>query len=460
MTPIVAIVGRPNVGKSTLFNRLTKSRQALVHDLPGVTRDRLYGTVRTHAGEFTLVDTGGFDPPADQAFAKEVHAQIALALDQADLVLFLTDGRAGINPMDFEVARTLRGGKTPVILAVNKVDGPSLELESQEFMGLGLDPTHFISAEHGRGVPDLIDDIVAALPLSEEPREAPDDSQGVRVTLLGRPNVGKSSLLNALAGVPRVVVSEVAGTTRDAIDTPLEVDGKHYLIIDTAGIRRQGRVEKGIEKAGVFRSLRTLERAHVGVALIDCLEGFTDQDLRVAGQVVEANRCLIVVLNKWDLMKKDPRRRAELLERAKGALRFASWAPVLTLSAKTGWGVDKLLPMVDQAYEDYNRRITTGALNRALERITEAHPPPMAGGRRVKFYYASQISSRPPTLALVVNHPKGVHFSYQRYLHNELSKALKVRHAPLRLVYKERSGRKPAHQKKLKRLRQRKKDKP
>ena len=334
MSGIVAIVGRPNVGKSTLFNRLTKSRQALVDNLPGVTRDRLYGQVQTHERTFSLVDTGGFDPPADMAFAKQVHAQIELALAEADVILFLTDGKAGINPSDFEVAGYLRRAEKPVILAVNKVDGPAAEDAAAEFHGLGMEPVHFISSAHGRGVPDLVDEIEALLPA--EPAEEEDESGQVRITILGRPNVGKSSMLNALVGAERVVVSDVPGTTRDAVDTPLQLGDQSYVLIDTAGIRRQGKVERGLEKAGVFRALRTLERAHVGLVVVDSLEGLTDGDLRVAGQVVEAHRCLILVLNKMDLLKGE--QRVERVKQAKDTLRFAPWAPIIQTSAKTGKG--------------------------------------------------------------------------------------------------------------------------
>jgi GTP-binding protein len=428
------------VGKSTLFNRLTRSRRALVDDLPGVTRDRLYGTVEAGDRGFRLVDTGGFDPPADQAFADEVHAQVELALEEADLVLFITDGRQGLSPLDFQAADKLRRTKKPVILAVNKVDGPTLENDAQEFHSLGIEQVHFISSAHGRGIPDLVDDILAALP----PGQVEDETDGaLRVALVGRPNVGKSSLVNALTGQPRVVVSEVRGTTRDAVDTPFSLDGVDYLLIDTAGIRRQGKVKRGLEKAGVFRSLRVLERAHVAVAVVDASEGVTDQDLRVAGQAFEAHRGLIVALNKWDLVPRDAKSRGEVMEQAKYALRFAPWAPMLTMSALRGRGVDKLPPLVNQVYEQYSRRVDTGPLNRALEAILEKHQPPIVGRRRLKFYYASQVSSRPPTVVIFVSDPKGVHFSYRRYLTNELRRFMGLDIAPLRLILKERSGRKP-----------------
>lgn len=446
MTPIVAIVGRPNVGKSTLFNRLTRSRQALVDDLPGVTRDRLYGNVLSDGRSFRLVDTGGFDPPADQAFAQEVLAQIRLALAEADLILFLADGKAGLNPQDGEVVNLLRRSGKPVIHAVNKVDGPEKEDAAQEFQALGVDNLHFVSAAHGYGVRDLLANILDLLPPETEEEGLPDEDQPpptVRVALLGRPNVGKSSLLNALVGAPRVVVSDVPGTTRDAIDTPLSLDDKEYLLIDTAGIRRQGRVERGIEKAGVFRSLRAVERAHVVVAVIDAGEGLADQDMRLIGQAVEAHRGLVVVLNKWDLLAGDAdaqRRIKEQTERLQG---LAPWAPVLQLSAKTGKNLGRLLPAVDQVYEQYGQRLATAALNQALSEITARHQPPVVHGRRLKFFYASQVGVRPPTVVIFVSDPQAVHFSYRRYLLNELRKVLGLSMSPLRLHLRARAGRRP-----------------
>ncbi|BEQ16278.1 ribosome biogenesis GTPase Der [Desulfoferula mesophila] len=436
MTPIVAIVGRPNVGKSTLFNRLTRTRQALVDDLPGVTRDRLYGRAKIEGREVTLVDTGGFDPPADQAFAAEVHAQIQMALDEADVILCLADGRAGLTPQDQEVARHLRRTATkPVVWAVNKVDGPNLEDAAAEFYSLGVEHLFFISAAHARGVPDLLEALAELLPPEGED-EAAQDLGEVRLALLGRPNVGKSSLINRLTGQERVVVSDVPGTTRDAVDTPLEVDGKRYLLIDTAGIRRQGRVNRGLEKAGVFRSLRAVERAHVGAVLVDASEGITDQDLRLSGHVLDSHRALIMVVNKWDLLAGDEYRQKILLHELEMARRFAPWTPLLFMSAKTGQGVKKLLPTVDQLFAEYNQRLNTGQLNQALSQITEHHPPPLVKNKRLKIYYGSQVASRPPTVVLKVNDPSRVHFSYRRYLTNELRRALGLTIAPLRLIFR------------------------
>lgn len=441
MSAIVAIVGRPNVGKSTLFNRLTGSRRALVDDLPGVTRDRLYGKVKPWAGNFMLVDTGGFDPPADQAFASEVHAQVELAMAEADLIVFLTDGRLGLSPLDQDVARRLRGAQKPVVLAVNKIDGVERLADAAEFHSLGIEPLVGVSAAHGFGVGEMLEEINARLP--EEPEIDEDDEEHyriIRVGILGRPNAGKSSLLNALVGEERVVVSPTAGTTRDAVDTPLSVGGRDYVFIDTAGIRRPGKVARGIEKAGVFRSLRTLERCHVAVVLMDASEGVTDRDLRISGQATEAGRALVFAINKWDLMKGRKEEAGQILERARGALKFAPWAPVIPISAKTGVGVSKLLTTVTQVFTQYNTRLDTGPLNRGLQAAMEKHPPPMVKGRRLKFYFATQVSVRPPTVVIFVNNPKAVHFSYIRYLKNELAKLMGLDKAPLRMVLKQRQS--------------------
>jgi len=439
MGAIVAIVGRPNVGKSTLFNRLTRTRRALVDDMPGVTRDRLYGRAKIEGREVTLVDTGGFDPPADQAFAAEVHAQITLALNEADLILCLADARAGLTPQDQEVARTLRRTAKPVIWAVNKTDSPALEDAAAEFHALGVEHLHFISAAHGLGVLDLCREIAELLPLEDE-GEAGAGQEEIRLALVGRPNVGKSSLVNALTGSPRVVVSDVPGTTRDAVDTPLEYGGRRYVLIDTAGIRRQGKVKRGLEKAGVFRSLRAVERALVAAVLIDGEEGITDQDLKLAGHVLASHRALIMVVNKWDLVQGDEYRRGILERELEQSRRFAPWTPLLFMSAKTGQGVGKLLPTVERVFAEYTRRLSTGQLNQALEDILAHHSPPLIKGKRLKIYYGSQVAVRPPTIVLMVNDPKRVHFSYRRYLTNELRRVLGLELAPLRLIFRGKGG--------------------
>lgn len=441
MIPMIAIVGRPNVGKSTLFNRLTRTRRALVDDMPGVTRDRLYGQAEYDGRSYTLVDTGGFDPPADQAFAPQVHAQVHAAIAEADLILFLSDSRAGLNPMDQEVDRILRRAAKPVVYAVNKVDSPKQEESAAEFYALSQD-MHFISAAHGYGVGDLMADIAERLPAEDYPAEAEAEGGPIRVALLGRPNAGKSSLLNRLLGSERAVVSNVPGTTRDALDSPLTQDGQDFLLIDTVGIRRQGKINRGLEKAGVMRSIRACQRCHVAVCLVDASEGLTDQDLKVIGMAVESHRGLVIVFNKWDLIQKNEYAQKQLADQVDRLLTFAPWAMQIKISALTGKGVNKILPAVMQVHEQFTRRVDTGPLNQALEGITSHHQPPMVKGRRLKFYYATQVSTRPPTVVIFVSQPKAVHFSYQRYLLNQLREFMQLDKAPLRLILRERSGRK------------------
>jgi GTP-binding protein len=397
MLPMVAIVGRPNVGKSTLFNRLTKTRRALVDDLPGVTRDRLYGKVEREDISFTLVDTGGFDPPADMAFAGSVHAQIELALEEADLILFLADAKAGLSPLDHEVAGKLRRTQKPVITAVNKVDGPEKEEDAAEFYSLGMDPLLFISSAHGYGVPGLIDEItrrLAGFDYEEDDQDA--EEIPVRVALAGRPNVGKSSLVNALVGSDRVVVSEVAGTTRDAVDTPFSAKGKEYVLIDTAGIRRQGKVKSKLEKAGVFRSLRAVERCHVAVCLIDCTEGVTDSDLRIIGQAVESRRGLVVVLNKWDLLEGETEKQRKIKKDLAYGLKFAPLGPGADHQRAERPGTQKILPAVDRVYQDYNKRMATGQLNQALEFIPRKAPAAHGAGPQAQILLRFPGGGAPP----------------------------------------------------------------
>jgi GTP-binding protein len=339
------------------------------------------------------------------------------------------------------VDRILRRAAKPVVYAVNKVDSAQKEDAAAEFYGLSPD-IHFISAAHGYGVGDLLDDLAVRLPEDEFPPDEAEDEEGpIRVALLGRPNTGKSSLLNQLLGSQRAVVSDVPGTTRDALDSPLTIGGRQYLLIDTAGIRRQGKVGRGLEKASVMRSVRASQRCHVAVCLVDASEGLTDQDLKVIGLSVEAHRGLVVVFNKWDLLKGDEYKQKQLADQVDRLLTFAPWAVQIKISALTGKGVNKVLPAVDKIHQQYTRRLETGPLNQALESITSHHQPPMVKGRRIKFYYATQVSTRPPTIVLFVNQPQAVHFSYRRYLLNQFRAFLELDNAPLRLILRERSGR-------------------
>ena len=438
--PLVAIIGRPNVGKSTLFNRLTKSRQALVDDTPGVTRDRLYGRVIYNDYQFTLIDTGGFDPPADQQFASEVLNQIEIALEQADVLIFVLDSKAGFNPLDQEVANYLRKTNKPMILAVNKVDGPTQEQAADEFMRLGLSPIHYISAAHGYGIPDFLDKLVSLLP---EPQTAEQDGANsekidLRISLLGRPNVGKSSLLNVLLGENRAVVSPIPGTTRDALDTDLWINDQHYVLIDTAGIRRKAKIDNKLEKASIFRSLRAIERSHLVCLLLDASQPLADQDIRLAGEAMEAYRALMFIYNKMDLIKgkEDEQKRLKMEEDR--LRKIAPWAPIACISSLTGQNVKKLVSWWDKIYAQYNQRITTGMLNQGLEKILNIHQPPVVKGSRLKFFYATQIGVRPPTVVLFVNQPQNVHFSYQRYLANQLRKVMSLGNSPLRIIYRKR----------------------
>jgi GTP-binding protein len=438
MKPIVVLVGRPNVGKSTLFNRLTRTRNALVDDLPGVTRDRHYGDASWDDTEFTLVDTGGFVTGDSDSFAPQIRQQVNLAVADADAVVALLDGRQGLSPYDHDLAAMLRQVDKPVFFAVNKTDGPEREDALFEFYGLGVEPLYPLSAEHGYGVSDLLTALVAALPRKKVSKV---DEKAVRVAVVGRPNVGKSSLINRIVGSERLLVSDVPGTTRDAVDTPVRVNGQPFLLIDTAGIRRKGKVSARLEKFSVVKALRSLDRCDVALVMMDASEGITDQDLTVAGYAVERGRGCVVLLNKWDLVEKDSRTAGKYLERLRYEARFLSFAPAMTISALTGQRVSKIFKLVEEVYQQYTRRVATGPLNRILSKALERNEPSLHRGKRLKFYYASQVSTRPPTFVCFVNYPEAVHFSYRRYLVNQIRREAGLDKTPLRLLFRQRSGR-------------------
>ncbi|MCK9173610.1 MAG: ribosome biogenesis GTPase Der, partial [Desulfuromonas thiophila] len=379
---VVAIVGRPNVGKSTLFNRLLGERKALVEDFPGVTRDRNYALVTRHAKPFTLIDTGGFEPASEDRMLVQMREQSQLAIEEADLVLFVLDGRAGLTPADEEVAALLRQSTKPVLYVVNKVDGPQQEQAAAEFYGLGIASFVAISAEHGQGINDLVNQICAQLPPA--PRETAAADQ-VRLAVIGRPNVGKSSLVNRLLGAERVVANPEAGTTRDSIDSPFRYNGKDYLLIDTAGIRRKGRVSQKLEKYSVLQALKAMDRAHVVLLLIDAAEGITEQDLTVAGYAYERGRALVLVVNKWDAVAKDHRTLNQFNQQVRDQFKFLPFAPVLFVSALTGQRVAKIMETVEQVANEFNRKVSTAELNRVLQAAEAAHQPPIFQGKRVKL---------------------------------------------------------------------------
>jgi len=440
MKPIVAIVGRPNVGKSTLFNRITRSKDALVDDFPGVTRDRHYSDASWNDIEFTLVDTGGFTEGDD--FAEQIRFQVRQAIADADVVLLLLDGKEGFSPFDRDVIDILRTVAKPVFYAVNKIDGAEQEVMLSDFYQLGIDELYPLSAEHRYGLNDLLDDVVDALDeFVDDPTEE-GDPQMIRLAVVGRPNVGKSSLINRVLGEKRLLVSDIPGTTRDAIDSVCKLNGKSYLLVDTAGIRRKGKVTRKLEKFSIIKALRSLDRCDVALIVIDAAEGVTDQDIAVAGYAYDRGCGCILLLNKWDLVEKDSRTVKLYYERLREQAKFLSFAPAITISALTGQRVTKVFKLVDEVYEQYQRRIGTGQLNKILEQAIEKNEPSLYRGRRIKFYYAAQISAKPPTIVCFVNYPQAVHFSYQRYLINQLREQAGLDSTPIRLILRQREGRK------------------
>lgn len=434
MKPIVAIVGRPNVGKSTLFNRITRSRKALVDNSPGVTRDRNYGDARWDEVSFTVVDTGGFSDFEAEGFGPLVRYQVMQAIEEADAIVMLLDGREGATPVDTDLIYQLRRSSKPVLYGVNKIDGPRHESLLSDFSVLGVDPLYPVSAEHGYGVHDLLDALIAVLPQST-PEAAPDR---IRLAVIGRPNVGKSSLINRLLRDERLLVSEIPGTTRDAVDTICKVNKKEYVLIDTAGIRRKGRVRKKLEKFSIIKALRSLNRCDIALVMMDASEGVTGQDANIAGYALERGRACIILLNKWDLVEKDSKAAERYVNEVKDRLKFLSFAPILTISALTGQRAFKIFDWVETVYKQYTTRISTGRLNRIFEAIINQHQPSSYRGRRIKFYYATQISVAPPRFVCFVNYPEGIHFSYERYIINRLREGLGLDRTPIRLIFRKR----------------------
>lgn len=438
--PIVAIVGRPNVGKSTLFNRYARRRRALVHNQPGITRDRVAEEVELENRRILLVDTAGLDPAAAEAIERAVQIQARVALDEADAILFVVDGRAGRLPEDEAVARMLYRGEQPISLLVNKLDSPQNDSLLNDFLGLGFERAHAVSAEHGRGAWDAIEELVALLPA---PPETPSSEEtGLRVALIGRPNVGKSSLLNRICGQDRVVVSEIPGTTRDSVDTAVEWEGTRYTLVDTAGLRRSGRRDRTAEPGSALMTVRSVERADVALIVLDGSEGPTEQDARIAALAGDRGCAVVVLANKWDLV--DAERSAQVHEEIARVLRFLPDAPVLQVSAKTGSGLGrKLFRSIENVARAGTLRIPTAQLNRWLERTVARHEPAMAqrGPRKklVKFQYATQVGVRPPTFILFCTAPDAVQESYRRFLENRLREDFDLRGTPVRLRLRARS---------------------
>lgn len=437
---LVALIGRPNVGKSTLFNRMTRRRDAIVDPTPGVTRDRHYAYVSYEEHPFILIDTGGIDDE-DDAMTGHIRNQALLAIEEADIILFLMDGRQGLTPSDLEITDLLRRTKKKVFFIVNKIDSPDLEIDLlSPFYELGVDALWPLSADHGYGFRTLMENLTANLEQAQETGKLPEGT--MRLAFFGRPNVGKSSMINAIIGQERMVVSDISGTTRDSVDTLLSRDQYNYLLIDTAGIRRKGRTKDKLEKFSILKALKALGRCDIALVLIDAEEGITEQDTKVIGYTQDHGRALIILLNKWDLIKDDKKRQDWLLEEVRLATNFIPFAPVLRVSAKTGYGIKRVFPEIGKMYRQFHERFPTSALNRLLEAAVAHHEPRIYKGRRVKLYYTAQIGTAPPSFAVITNSPKGVHFSYQRYLKNRFREGLGLDRIPVRLVFKERSGRK------------------
>lgn len=434
--PIVAIVGRPNVGKSTLFNQLAGRRISIVEDTPGVTRDRVYADTEWLNNKFTIIDTGGIDPGSQDKLLRQIRYQAEVAIETADVILFITDGKEGITPADRDVAEMIRKSKKPVVLAVNKIDTMDEEANLYEFYSLAIGEPISISASHKRGIGDLLDSIVEHFNLEDMVDE---DDDVIKIAVVGKPNAGKSSLVNRLLGEERVIVTDIPGTTRDAIDTPLEVDGQKYIIIDTAGIRRKSKIDDSLERYSVLRALSAIRRCDIALIVIDSLQEVTEQDTKIAGLVHEEGKGSILVMNKWDEIEKSTNTMNKYRQRLRNDLSYMTYAPSIFISAKTGQRVSRILELVNFVYSQYTFRISTGVLNDCLADAIAVNEPPSNKGRRLKILYATQVSVKPPTFVLFVNDPKLMHYSYKRYLENYFRKTFGLEGTPLHIIVREKT---------------------
>lgn len=434
--PIVAVVGRPNVGKSTLFNRVAGKRMAVVHDQPGVTRDRLYSDCTIRKRNFILVDTGGLDTKIDAGdkLSPKVIEQSLVAVNEANLILFVMDIRAGLLPVDVEICRILQKTGKSIIYVLNKADGIKDETLTADFYKLGIKDFIPVSAQHKRGIYELNEAILKAIPTKGSFGEHKIKEGFTHLAIIGRPNVGKSSIVNSFVGDERIVVTDIPGTTRDAIDTEIRYQGKNYILLDTAGIRRRGKIAKALEKFSVIKAKQSLDRSHVAAVVIDAKEGITDQDAKIAGMALDSGRGCIIVVNKWDLIEKDTNTVKRYEEIKTFHMKFLEFAPIVFVSALTKQRLFKVLDMAEGIRENWERHVETPKLNKALERWLKAHPPPLSRSKPVKIYYITQVRNGPPTFVLFMNRPDGLHFSYSRYIVNQIRESFGFEGCPIRLV--------------------------
>ncbi|MBW9171150.1 ribosome biogenesis GTPase Der [Clostridium estertheticum] len=433
--PIVAIVGRPNVGKSTLFNKLAGKRISIVEDTPGVTRDRVYADADWLRHNFTIIDTGGIEVESQDIILAQMRRQAQIAIETADVIIFIVDGKQGLTGSDYEVAQMLRKSKKPIVLVVNKIDHLELEANAFEFYNLGIGTPVAISATQGLGLGDMLDEVVVHF---DSVYSNTEDAEYIQVAVVGKPNVGKSSLINRMLGEERNIVTDIAGTTRDAIDSKLETAEGKFVLIDTAGIRRKSKVEEGIERYSVIRSLAAVERADVVILMLTATEELSDQDEKIIGYAHEMKKAILVIINKWDLIEKDTKTMLEFKQRIQAGLNFMAYAPYLFISAKTGQRVHKVLSSIKECYDNYSKRIATGILNEVINKAVLMNEPPTVANKRLKIFYVTQVDSKPPTFVFFVNNPNLLHFSYQRYLENQLRNSFEFSGTGIKLIFRER----------------------
>lgn len=438
MKPVIAIIGRPNVGKSTLFNRLAGRGKAIVIDEPGATRDRNYADCAWNDRPFTLIDTGGFEPASEVKILVQMREQTKLAIEEADIIIFMMDGRDGLTPADQEITRTLRMVNKTVFFTVNKIDGPRHEGLLSEFYRLGIETIYPLSAQHGPGLDELMDDVALCLPEAEPLQDG--EGERIRIAVIGKPNVGKSSLINRILGYERTIANPVPGTTRDAIDTPVTRNKKQYLLIDTAGIRRKSRISLTMEKYSIVQALKAIDRADIALVLIDAADGISEQDVKIAGLALEKGTACIIVVNKWDLVEKDNSTIGAFVENIRYNAKFLEFAPIIFVSALSGQRVSKIFDLVDRVYAQYTRRVETGELNRKIREIIEANPPPGRESRPHIFNYITQVAIKPPSFALFVRNPGDIHFSYERYLINRIRETFGFAEVPIRLFFRKKGA--------------------